>query len=44
MNIIDVMRNVKFKLICDVGFGGKVEVGKVRSYIILTTSLNPPGA
>ena len=29
MNIIDVMRNVKFKLICDVCFGGKVEVGKV---------------
>ena len=29
MNIIDVMRNVKFKSICDVGFGGKVEVGKV---------------
>ena len=39
MNIIDVMRNVKFKLICDVGFGGKVEVGKVWNFVDLKATL-----
>ena len=39
MNIIDVMRNVKFKLICDVGLGGKVEVGKVRNIVGLKATL-----